>query len=115
MYSEEDEELEHSKYRFKDNCVNICRKDYPDSDNGYFGQGDYHTEVECKVQAMKYLNVYTARYAAFACPVYCPQYNNGHLIEAQPRKARRCPKCGRFMRKLRDEEKCVYVGDGCPN
>lgn len=71
MYSEEDKELLHSKYRFKD-CVQLFEDTVSDGEV-YFGQGDYHIVHRCKVDKLKWLNV-RAPNAEFACPRYCPSY-----------------------------------------
>lgn len=68
----EDEALARSKYRYKD-CVNFSWHLHPEY-GVYYGQGDLRKSERCKVGALKKLTIYTPEYAAFACPRYCPYY-----------------------------------------
>jgi hypothetical protein len=69
-------DLSEQKIKYKDNCTSFSWKTYSDSDDGYFGQGDYHKMPECSLDKMVKSDEYTSDYAKFYCPVYCPFYKN---------------------------------------
>jgi hypothetical protein len=60
---------------YREDCQYFKRETAPDSDDGYFGQGDYHLMIGCDKGLMNFVPL-PSNYepGQKGCPQNCPEY-----------------------------------------